>query len=225
MDMQHALKILQENSSLVSYLSLLISVSTYFLTRQTNRRFARNEFIKKQIQEVIDLTSYLNGELFEVRFTSFSDGGSSSSTYTTNIFEIKNLETVEIVQHFIDKPVAFSRTSNQILNIKEFITNPFIPVTIADELSKFYSFNNSDITTEQVEGELIIVINSKTFEETDFQKLANPQARLRDPSAFAFNSFDNLIECSKRLQKAIVSWLEKYEVDQINIRSYFWQER
>jgi hypothetical protein len=107
---------------------------------------------------------------------------------------------------------------------KKFITNLFIPITIADELTKFYSFNY-DIEIAQVEGELIIVINSKTFEETIFQTLDNPQARLRNPSAFAFESFDNLIECSKLLQKAIVSWLEKYKVDQINIRSYFWKDQ
>lgn len=225
MDIQHALKTLQDNASLVSYLSLLISLSTYFLTRQTNKRFARNEFIKKQIQEVIELTSYLNGEIFEVRFTSFSDGGSSSSSYTTNIFEIKNLESIDLLRNFIDKPIAFSRTSNQILDIKKFITNPFLPISIANELTKFYSFNNDDIEARQIEGELIIVIDSKTFEETIFQRLDNPEARLRDPSAFAFESFDNLIECSKLLQKAIVSWLEKYKVDQINIRSYFWKDQ
>jgi hypothetical protein len=218
------LEVLRNNANLVSYLSLLISAITYLLTRHTNRRFARNEFVKKQIQEVIELTSYLNGELFEVRFTSFSDNGSSSNTYTTNIFEIKNLEAIDLLHHFIDRPIAFSRTSNQILDIKKYITNPFIPSSIADELSKFYSFNNGDITADQVEGELVIVINSKIFEETDFQKLANGQARLRDPSAFAFESFDNLIECSRLLEKAIVSWLQKYKVDEINIRSYSWHE-
>jgi hypothetical protein len=220
----NALRILRDNAILVSYLSLFISAITYLLTRNTNRRFARNEFVKKQIQEVTDLTSYLNGELFEVRFTSFSGNGSSSNTYTTNIFEIKNLESIELLDHFIDQPIAFSRTSNQILDIKKYITNPFIPSSIADELSKFYSFNNGDITAEQVEGELVIVINSKIFEETDFQKLANAQARLRDPSAFAFESFENLIACSRLLEKAIVSWLQKYKVDEINIRSYIWRE-
>lgn len=225
MDIQGFLKLLRDNANLVSYLSLLISFITYFLTRSTGRRFARNEFIKKQIQEVVDLTSYLNGELFDVRFTSFSAGGSSSVAYTTNIFELKNLESINALQNFIDKPVAFSRTSNQILDIKKYITNPFIPISIADELTKFYSFNNGDIIAEQLEGEMIIVINSKVFEETDFQKLDNAQARLRDPSAFAFQNFENLVECTKLLEKAIVSWLEKYKVDEINIRSYSWSNQ
>jgi len=222
--MEEFFKLLKDNSNLIAYVSLLLSCSTFYITRQNSIRFARNEFIKKQIQEVIELTSYLNSEMIELDFTHFHDDGSNATCYKTNIFEIKNLAHVSIAVTYRHRAICFKNTCNQILDIRRYINNPFIPKSIANELAKFYCYGHMDLIASQVIHQHIIVIDSNTFEHNDFQLQSNDHVRLREPLAFAFESFDNLVVCVSLLEKSIVTWLEKYKVDEINLRSNMWRE-
>lgn len=222
--MDYLITFLKNNTNLIAYLSLVISICTFFLTRYTNLRFAKYEFIKRQIQEVNDLVCHLNGTVFDVSFTKFSDNGSSGIVYKTNIFEVKNFRTIDEIEVFTDSLICFRRNSNQLLDLKKYINNPFVPINIASELEKFYSFSNYSLTLEQVDGENIIAITSNFFAENDFEKLNDTALLLRVPSAFALQNLENLIVCSLLLEHSIVKWFKHYKVDQINLRSYFWRE-
>ena len=207
----------REVSSWISIIAVMISVMSFGLSLKAYLSFAKNEFVKKQIQVVIDLVYVLHEDFFELRFMNYFVSQSAyANTYRTNVFEITDLKITDRYEDFFESQIHFSKNCNQLLNVKRFIYNPLLPKSIADELENFYSKVHCDIPYSQLEGTKLIVIESKHFEEGIFQE--RKEGVIKRPSAFALRNYENLVTCCGNLEKAIINWLKKHKVKEINIR-------
>lgn len=205
----------------VAFISFLVSCLSFYISFNTYKNFVRNEFIKKQIQVVTDLVSYLHEDSFQLSFTRYNANGSASGQYKTTIFELSELKIVEKDRDFYENPICFGRNCNQVLDVKKFIHNPFLPKSIADELVNFYSRNHIDVNISSLNGDKVIILDSKHFEKGLFELPDTKSRIIKHSTAFALQTYENLCACSANLEKSIVKWLEKYKVKEINIRKDF----
>ena len=180
-----------------------------------------NKFKEKQIDIVGELVKVLNSSVFEIIFTSFSTGSSTSGTvYNVNIFEIENLTLFENKHQQYDLSVAFSKNSNQLFDFKPFLNNTYLPKRISAELEKFYSRNTHKVSSDEIIGQKIVVIYSNYYEANIWDKTIVNNFAIWETDAFAFLSLDNLIECSTLLKKSIVEWLKQNNINDININTH-----
>ena len=81
----------------VSLISLLVSIASFGVSAWNFQNFARNEFVKKQIQVVADLVIHIHDNPIQVSFKKYLDNGSSSLTFNSTIFEYSN---IDLSNHF-----------------------------------------------------------------------------------------------------------------------------
>lgn len=223
MDTQNEfLKFIKDYPASVALVSFLVSCSSLYVSFSAYMNFARNEFIKKQIQVVTDLVSYLHEDFFRLSFTHYNNrNGSIAGIYPTTLFELSELKIKEKDVAFFENPICFSKNCNQVLDIKKFINNPFLPKSIADELEKFYSRNHINISIASLNGDKVIILDSKHFEKGLFE-IPDPKLRIiKQSAAFALLTYENFCTCSVNLENAIIKWLKIYKVKEINIRKDF----
>lgn len=204
--------------------TLAITTLTYLLHRYNYKLFARNEFKKKQMQTVIELTEHLHNDYFEISFTRIYDKSRHSKNSYSTIFELHELfNNNEFANEFEESPILFAYECNQLVNCRKFMNNPFLPKKIADKLLLFYNHRTRIESISDRDIDKVIILKTMHFEEGIFERKTNNQNmdELRTPSAFAFNTSTNFIQCSVDLEKEIISWLKKYRLEDINIRKDF----
>jgi hypothetical protein len=213
----HILKFLQDNTVLISLFSLVVSLISFFLTRRNYLDFAKNEFVKKQIEVVTDLVQSLHKDKINFEFTNFF-GGSIAALYQANIFQLQDMKIEYEHKEFFENRVYFNGTCNQLINVKDFINNPFLPKSIADELDNFYTMNCFPVRIQELGNKKIIIIKTKYFEKGIFENNEKSEGVIQESNAPALFNWTSLIEGSKRLELAINKYLMSYQVKEINIR-------
>lgn len=213
---------MQDNTVLISTCSLVVSMASLYLTRRNYQNFASQEFVKKQIQVITNLVQSLHKDKINFQFTTYLGGGATAGNYNATIFEVQELKVIDSHSDYYENPICFNGICNQLLNIKSFIDNPFLPKYIADELETFYARNHYDVKKEELKGKNIIVVTTKHFETGIFERQdANSHKVIKQSQAFALLNWTNLIACSKRLEISIIDYLTRYKVKEINIRKDF----
>lgn len=145
-----------------------------------------------------------------------------------NIFEVGSLyKTTEInpttnknigFPDFDDEPVFFEEGSEQILDIKQFIDNPFIPKHIADCLLNFYC---SGTRVEELGEETLqfVAAESNILEEKDkLKEDVVKKAHVKIGKAFALRSWENLKILSFNLTEFVKKWFDEHGIKDLNIR-------
>lgn len=199
--------------------SLIISLVTFVYTRSFNKNFARQEFIKKQIEVVTGLTDYLNSAIIKLAVTKFDGNGSSSTDMDVTIFELDYIPKDGRYESLRTLPVVFNGYCNQLIDVKKFIYNPFLPKSIANALEDLYAHSNESIKKSTLSGSEAIVVTTSIFEGSLFERpLEFPAQYVKECRGFAFLSWENLIATSVNLEAKIVSFLSKYKVREINVR-------
>lgn len=208
---------------LISLASLGISILGLLNTINNNSKFARNEFIKKQISVVIDLVSHLHNNILTIEFTTFHNGGGiSCGVYNATILELPILKISTFDKEFFEQQVYFSGGCNQLSDIKKYIDNPFLPQSIADELINFYSTRSEVIKVTHITPSQKLVIKTVFFSPNRHdQSVLDTESIIRKGNAFALENWENLKACSTNLEEALRKWLNKYKVSEINIRKDF----
>lgn len=211
------LKFIQDNNVLISIVSLLISLISFFLVRRNYLNFAKNEFVKKQIDVVTDLVQSLHKDKINFEFTNFF-GGSIAALYQANIFQLQEMKIEYEHKDFFENRIYFNGNCNQLINVKDFINNPFLPKSIADELDNFYTMNCLPIRIQELGNKKVIIIKTKHFEKGIFENNEKREEIIQESNASALFNWASLIECSAKLESAINKYLISYQVKEINIR-------
>jgi hypothetical protein len=211
---------IKEYAPVFTALAAIVAVFTYVLNIRNSKRVLKNEFLKKQIEAVIHLVSSLNAEVFEIYFTRFTGEGSSAGVYRGNLFEIERLRTADNDAEFFDHPLCFAKHCNQIFDFKPFLNNAAIPSSISQQLEKFYSRINNDLTTDEISGKRIIVLYTKHFEKNMFDVSGKEKLVIWEPSAFALLNFQNFLACIQLLEDSIVGWLKSNNIHDVNINKH-----
>lgn len=118
------------------------------------------------------------------------------------------------------------KNNNQILNIKSFIQNPFIPQTVSDELVNFYLVDYTTFDTKEIKDydEIECIVISNHYEPNVFTN-QDDETSYRYKQCFipALQNWESLKICSQNLETAIRKWLLTHGIQQkdINIRADF----
>jgi hypothetical protein len=209
----------------VPILAVIISVFSLWLAYKISKNFARNEFVKKQIETIIQVVTLIHDSPFDLTIRKYSsEAGYGGTSFIITLFEVNELVKgkQEQFQSHMNFPILFDIACNQLLDIKRMIDNPFLPKSIADELEKFYSVLPSGrVNFENLNNESIKVIKSNVFENNGYEAPNVTPPLLREPHGFAFMSLENFMICSLKLEETLISWLKEYNVKEINIRKDF----
>jgi hypothetical protein len=199
----------------VSIISILISVSN-------NRQFASRQFINKQIDVITALVESLHNDRFEISFVPRAGDGFSKKMHAT-IFELPYIPNQQNIMGSLDETsVYYESNCNQLLNIKHFIDNPFLPKSIADCLFQFYSVRLNEIAGNMLPDPQIIVLKSNHFEKGIFHEFQRTAPGIfRQSEAAALNTWKTLTVAASDLQTAILKYLSENKVVDINIRKDF----
>jgi hypothetical protein len=217
----------------VGVISLILSFFTFKFARKAQKAIVRNHTLNKQLEAMTELLKHLNDSKIDISFWEFSPtgGSGSSSLLLYNIFEIgKLLNNTELhpldrqpydMNTFDDVPIIFNRESNQILDIKDFIDNPFIPKSIADNLKDFYvpNYNLIDGDLLRRNSECVVILETGIFKSNKrIQNEERPNDFYIEGKTFVLLSWLNLKVYSFELTKKIETWFKIHGIKDVNLR-------
>lgn len=210
-------------SLLLSLFSLLVSIISVFFSYKNNQRFASNQFINKQIDVITDLLKMLHSQAALIEFLpNLGPNGYFAYTQHSTLFEIPTSDPsmMEGMGDMDDAVILFDGFSNQLLPCKEYIDNPFLPKSIADTLLNFHTARITDYLKTELAGQKIILFRTDILEAGLIGSSSNkhPSEVCKGSDGFAFRNWTNLCQCIGNLVKAIVDYLKRYKVKEINIR-------
>lgn len=207
-------------SLMVSGMSLFIAGASFIYSRSNTRRFAQQEYIKKQVAVVTDMIQELNKKKIKVANTSYGSKSSSGSTdFHLLLFEFPSFALHAQGRALANQSIVFHGSCNQLLDIKKFIYNPLVPSSIVDKLIGLYAGPNHKVPTSTLIGANITVLYTGEFEHSQFDR-PDPKNYLyvREPFGFAYESWDNLIAHIELLESSIIAFLKKHQVSELNLQ-------
>ena len=203
----------------------MLSYLTFRLAIKVHKEFLKNHAKSKQVEKMSDLVEFLNNTKIYLIFTNFyPNGGIGGTSYDTyyNIFEIGDLlgnKTLHnLTERTIDNsdyddfPVYLDSGSQQIMDIKKFVDNPFVPKQIADKLFDFFVIKYEIIELSGlVENKTSAVILNSAENNDDFKNF-------KETNCEALKSWLSLKTHSKNLTKIISEWFLEKGIDDYNVR-------
>jgi len=208
---------------LISLFSLAVSIASVFISYRNNQRFASNQFINKQIDVITELLKMLHQQDSWISFIKdLRPTGSFSYNQYSTLFELPIIDTSHMdgIGDLDNALILFDGHSNQLLPCKPFIDNPFLPKSIADKLLDFHTSGIVDHRRTDLTGQKVILLKSGILETGLIGNASSnePAGVYKESNAFAFKNWSNLCQCILNLEKAILDYLKKYKVKEINIR-------
>lgn len=209
-------------SNVFSILALVASASSIIISYTNNQRFASHQFINKQIDVIADLVTSLHNDLFKVDFIpKFSLTSKFSHFAEITLFDasrVRGRGDKDVFPDLGKTPIYFPPTSNQLVKIKDFINNPYLPKSIADALFEFYSVRTVDVQKEAMEGHQMIVITTAHFERGSIADSNVNNNLFKQPDANALYNWQSFLENIGKLELTIETFLKSKKVSEINIR-------
>src|SRR5687768_11259839 len=161
---------MQQYLQYIPILVLVVAVLTYLVRRNSAKKVLKNKVLEKQVDEVAKLVNILNEHIFRITFTTFQKDGSGGGMYRGNIFEIEFIKVFETDSEFFTHSICLGKTINQLFNIKPFLNNPHIPVSIINQLEKFYSRRTEKISSNDIVGRKIVVIENGFYDFDEYDQ-------------------------------------------------------
>jgi hypothetical protein len=203
----------------------IVGLCTLLVALKVHREFAKNHARAKQVEVMSDLLEVLNTSKIYIFFQSYSKSGGMGADSTSifyNIFEIGNLLKSKEVNKlsgkplnrndYDDAPVLINSKCKNLIDINQYIDNPFVPRNIADLLVNFRFNDLIAVCIEELmkDDNDIVVINSIDA-EPNFDKLMIPNCEaLKTWLGFKSYSHNLIIEIEK--------WFKDKGIDDINLR-------
>lgn len=229
---------------IISALSVIIGFILSFIgiqqTRNARKEIATNRVKMEEERIVGKLVNYLNNTYLTFCFAVFDNGddnqfhsgGGEISGVNYNIFEVGHLadfgdtgfdsenDSDTTMMHrtkyeFDTAIVMFDEGVNELINIGQFVNNPYMPNVVADELSEFVAMFRREVEfpIEQVRGKYEVVLvrpynNERIF---DLKKAVSVQGD-------AYKTWSSFKGHAKSLTNTIIKWYADNHIKNINIR-------
>lgn len=204
-------------------LGFIVSAITLALAWIIMKHFQKQEISIKQLEKVTDLIDYINNHKIGFLFGRTGGHMYSGDFIEMSLFEIKNMEFND--KEFLSSPILLDEKTRGIIDISNYVNNPFIPRDISEELKNFNSWMgtaiySSDIDKESKESGEISAVVLKANVKSNFQLFNNNNKE--KPLYVAYGAFscidwNNFKECSFNLERSIKNWLKKYNIDDIKL--------
>lgn len=210
----------------IAIISLIVSILTLWFAYKVYSMYAKQQILAKQIEAVYKLIEHLHNDSFKLGFSALANNGDRAENLTLNIFEAAFLSKGDFRNNYNSLSICFGKGSNQILDIKPFIQNPFIPKNISDQLVNFYSVDYTIFDTKEIkdyeEVDCIVISNhyiKNLFTNEDHET----SYKYKQSFIPALQNWESLKLCSQNLEKAIKLWLinQGIKQDDVNIRADF----
>jgi hypothetical protein len=207
-----------------SVLSFLVGVLTLYLAFRIYKKFGKNHITTKQIDHVASLIQVLNDSGIELTFFDIKSPSSATGTghpLKYNVFEIAAYDKFDSSpdrKKYDYVVVTFDKSSNQLFNIKSFITHPLTPKSIADELLNFHATRNSKFQ-QPIHQVSVVEVKSGFFDPKVFTD--DIKANRFTSDARCMKSWHEFKLNAKNLKSSIENWLKKVGIEENNIRQDF----
>ncbi len=205
-------------------------------TRNARKEIANNRSKMEEEHIMGKLVSYLNNTYLTFCYTVFdsnSNGYSSAIPIVNyNIFEVGRLADYGDTGYFSEKDndsimmnrtkyeydtakVMFEEGVIKLFDLTQYINNPYMPRTVADELSIFVAMFHEEVelpmNTIVGRNELVLVRPFNNEKHFQMKKAVNVQGD-------AYKTWSSLKGHSKSLTDAIVKWYNDNHIKNINLR-------
>lgn len=210
---------------IVGICSLFLTFFTFLLALKVSKEFARNHAKSKQVEKMSKLMEFLNSTKIRINFANVSkmSGFGSRVDIFYNIFEIGNMLNEENTDKLFEHDnkeydscfVYLDQFTTQIMDVKKFIDDAFIPKPIADKLLEFYIIDTNIVEREELlsenENVEIVILSSKDNQAI----ILGPYKRT---NCFALLTWLNFKTYSNDLIILLDKWFKKNGINDFNLR-------
>lgn len=123
---------------LISILAFLISVFSFYQSYQANRKQYYTAIESKQVEEMVNLVSYIEDTPFYIEFYDVDKFGNPAGYHHTNmtLFEMTYLPQDSLMDN---ATIYFMEGEKYPITFEQYVRNPLLPKEIADILYKYCS--------------------------------------------------------------------------------------
>lgn len=205
----------------ISLISLALSYAAF--TNTTN--YAVKE---KQADAVMKLVQYLGRTPVRITFGIRSD---SSSFYAYENYTLLELSNIKAYCKLDSAKIYFDVLDELPVDLRDFSNNPYMPGSIAKILTKYYSYRIALISDSlEQSGNSIILCNYDNLQQLykrrdSLSALCRQSTNIQQPvyqyyemrHASAYKNWAEFKRSNKQVLDAINKWLEKNNIDEVNI--------
>ena len=205
----------------ISLVSLALSYAAF--TNTTNSAVK-----EKQADAVMDLVQYLGRTPVSFTFGVRSD---SSSFYAYENYTLLELSNINAYSKLDSAKIYFDVLDELPVDLREFSNNPYMPGSIAKILTKYYSYNIGLISDSVEQSDNGIVLRNYDNKRQLYKRrdslsiLCKQSTNQQQPEyqyyvmlhASAYKNWAEFKRSNKQVLDAINKWLEKHNIDEVNI--------
>ena len=166
------------------------------------------------------MVEQLHNDKFQINFIPIAGTAFSKFIHCT-LFELPYIQKQnEILNNINTTPIYFSITSNQVVDIKKYIDNPFLPKDIADKLAGLYSSRMFELKINDLPETQIIILTTSHYEKA---LINNQESKgiIKRSNATAISNWESLSTTAISIEAAIIKFLNRNKVTDVNIRRDF----
>jgi hypothetical protein len=204
----------------ISLISLALSYAAF--TNTTNSAVK-----EKQADAVMKLVQYLGRSPVSITFGVRSD---SSSFYAYENYTLLELSNINAYSKLDSAKIYFDVLDELPVDLREFSNNPYMPGSIAKILTKYYSYRVGLVSDSLEESDNSIVLRNYDnkgllYKRRDSLSILCKQTNQQQSKyqyyvmlhASAYKNWAEFKRSNKQVLDAINKWLEKHNIDEVNI--------
>lgn len=209
-------------------LTLLISVCALFMSYVALNNTTNYAVKEKQADAVMELVQYLGKTPVSITFSVRSD---SSTFYSNENYTLLELSYTKFYSKLDSAAIYFDVSDALPIDLRDFSNNPYMPSSIADVLTKYYSYRISLVSDSIEQSDNSIVLRNYDYKQTlslkrDSARRQGKQASFQQPLSYhyylmrnapAYKNWAVFKKSNKLLLDAIKRWLDKHKIDEVNI--------
>ena len=208
--------------------SLLISFFAFVLSYLAFANTTNYAVKEKQADAVMELLQYLGKTPVSITFSVRSDSSTFNSYENYTLLE---LSYTKFYSKLDSADIYFDISDVLPVDLRDFSNNPYMPSSIADVLTKYYSYRIALVSDSIEQLDNSIVLRNYDYQHTlslkrdsvlrqgkhNFFQQPLPYHYYVMRNASAYKNWAEFKKSNKQLLDAIKKWLDKYKIDEVNI--------
>jgi len=211
-------------SEIINLAISIIAIVLSYLAFANTTNYAVKE---KQADAVMELLQYLGKTPVSITFSVRSDSSIFNSYENYTLLELSYTKSYSK----LDSAVIYFDISDALpVDLRDFSNNPYMPSSIADVLTKYYSYRIALVPDSIEQSDNSIILRNYDYQRTLSIKrdsaLRQGKQDLKQQiscnyyvmrNASAYKNWAMFKKSNKQLLDAIKKWLDKHKIDEVNI--------
>lgn len=215
-------------NSVLEYVGIAISLISIVLSYAAFTNTTNYTVKEKQAEAVMELVQYLGRTPVSITFGVRSD---SSSFYAYKNYTLLELSNIKTYSKLDSANIYFDVLDELPVDLRDFSNNPYMPVSIAKILTKYYSYKIGLVSDSLEESDNSIILRNYDNKHVLYQRRDSlskickqfPNQHKSEyqyyvmRNAAAYKNWAEFKISNKQILDAINKWLDKHNVDEVNI--------